>query len=199
MEVDNRPNIVCIMPDDTDFVWLSCYGGRTPTPHIDSIARYGVRFDAMYCSASACTPSRYSYLTGHYAGRCPDPHFIDENPIDEPYSVAWNTVLNGSMPSLGKVLQANGYRTGISGKWHAGRPRKELDLPSFDPEDDPDDPEVDAKLRVYQQVLSEEVKQTGGFDHTSSIIWGNCEGFPVKKLREHNVEWTTQGNSSALG
>ena len=190
---DRRPNIVCIMPDDTDFVWLHCYGGRTPTPNIDRIAEEGTRFDQMYCSASACTPSRYTYLTGHYAGRCPDPHFLAENPPDEPYSVAWNTVLNETMPSLAQTLRAHGYRTGIAGKWHVGRPRRELDLPELHEDDDPDDPEVDAKLHLYQARLQEEVRTSGGFDYAASIVWGNNESFPVARLREHNLEWITQG------
>lgn len=189
----SRPNIVCIMPDDTDFVWLGCYGGRTPTPHIDRIASDGVRFDEMYCAASACTPSRYTYLTGHYAGRCPDAHFLAENPTCEPYSVAWNSVLNAAMPSLGKTLQDAGYRTGISGKWHVGRPRREIGLPEFQEDDDPDDPEVDRMLREYQRRLQEEVRRSGGFDYAASIVWGNNESFPIEKLREHNLEWITKG------
>jgi len=191
--VTRRPNIVCIMPDDTDFVWLSCYGGRTPTPNIDRIAGAGVRFDQMYCSASACTPSRYSYLTGHYAGRCPDAHFLAENPKHEPYSVAWNTVLNAAMLSLGKVLQASGYRTGIAGKWHCGRPRRELGVPDLPRDADLDDPDVDAKLREHQDMLQDEVRRTGGFDYAASIVWGNNEGFPVAALQAHNLEWITQG------
>ncbi|MGC9522900.1 MAG: sulfatase family protein [Anaerolineae bacterium] len=193
MVTTSRPNIVCIMPDDTDFVWLSCYGGRTLTPNIDRIAAGGMRFEQMYCSASACTPSRYTYLTGHYAGRCTDPHFLAENPTDEPYSVAWNTVLNASTPSVGRVLRAAGYRTGLSGKWHCGRLRAELDLPELAEDADPDDAEVDAALRTYQAVLQEEVRQTGGFDYAASIVWGNNESFPVARLREHNLEWITQG------
>jgi arylsulfatase A-like enzyme len=188
-----RPNVVCIMPDDTDFVWLSCYGGRTPTPNIDRIAANGARFEQMYCSASACTPSRYTYLTGHYAGRCPDAHFLAQNPTSEPYSVAWNNVLNASMDSLGTVLQEAGYRTGISGKWHCGRPRAELGVPELHEDDDPDDPTVDAKLRRYQAILQEEVRRTGGFDVASAIVWGNNEGFPVAALREHNLAWITKG------
>jgi arylsulfatase A-like enzyme len=188
-----RPNIVCIMPDDTDFVWLSCYGGRTPTPNIDRIANAGVRFEQMFCSASACTPSRYTYLTGHYAGRCPDEHFLAGNPYDEPYCVAWNTVLNASMPSLGTVLRGCGYRTGLSGKWHVGRPLRELGLPELHADDDPDDPAVDIKLREVQAILQGEVRRTGGFDVASSIVWGNTESFPVAALREHNLEWITQG------
>lgn len=188
-----RPNIVCIMPDDTDFMWLSCYGGITPTPNIDRIADEGMRFDNMTCSASACTPSRYTYLTGHYAGRCPDPHFLSENPLDEPYSVAWNTVLNDEMPSLCRVLQAHGYRTGLAGKWHVGRPRSEMALPDLPAEADLDDPEIDGKLREYQKVLVDEVRRTGGFDYAASVVWGNNESFPIEALQEHNLEWITEG------
>lgn len=188
-----RPNIVCIMPDDTDFVWLGCYGGRTPTPNIDRIAAVGARFDAMTCSASACTPSRYSYLTGHYAGRCPDPHFLAENPPDAAYSVAWNTVLNADMPSLGTVLRAHGYRTGLSGKWHCGRPQGEMALPRLRADADPNDPKVDARLCEYQALLQQEVRETGGFDVAASIVWGNNEDFPVAQLQAHNLEWITQG------
>ncbi|MCJ7552076.1 MAG: sulfatase-like hydrolase/transferase [Anaerolineae bacterium] len=188
-----RPNIVCIMPDGTDFVWLSCYGGRTPTPNIDRIAEAGVRFDQMYCATSVCTPSRYSYLTGHYAGRCTDPRFLAENPKHELYNVEWNVVLNTGMQSVGKVLQANGYRTGHAGKWHCGRPRRELALPNLLQDADLDDPRVNATLQEYQRNLQDEVRRTGGFDYAAGIVWGDNESFPVAALREHNLEWITQG------
>jgi arylsulfatase A-like enzyme len=97
------------------------------------------------------------------------------------------------MHSLGSVLQSAGYRTGISGKWHCGRPRRELGLPDLAADDDPDDPEVDAKLHTYQRILQAEVRRTGGFDYASSIVWGNNESFPVAKLQTHNLEWITQG------
>ncbi len=190
---DSRPNIVCIMPDDTDFVWLSCYGGRTPTPAIDRLAAEGARFDQMYCSASACTPSRYTYLTGQYAGHCTDPHFLAQNPPDEPYNLAWNVVLNGDIPSLGHVLRANGYRTGIAGKWDVWRPVREMDLPFLAPDADLDDPAVDAQLRAYQAALAAEVRTTGGFDVAASIVVSNGEEFPIKALREHHLEWITKG------
>ena len=188
-----RPNIVCIMSDDTDFGWLGCYGGRTPTPHIDSLAARGVRFTHMTCSAPACTPSRYSYLTGQYAGRCPDEHFLATNPPDEPYNLAWNVVLNAHEPSLARVLRARGYRTGLAGKWHCGRSRHELVLPDLHADDNPNDPEVDARLRVHQAALQAEVRHTGGFDYAASIIWGDNESFPLAQLRAHNLEWITQG------
>ncbi len=191
---ERLPNIVWIMPDDCDFRWLSCYGGRTPTPAIDRIAAEGMRFEQMYCSSAACTPSRYSYLTGQYAGRCSDPQFRQDNPITDIYKVAWNLVINETTFTVSEGLRDyRGYRTGIVGKWHVGRDRNQLDLPAFDPDAALDAPDVDETLRRYQATLCSEVKHTGGFDYAASIIWGEIESFPVKQLRRHNLEWITRG------
>ncbi len=189
----NRPNIVCIITDDTSFDMLGCYGGNVLTPEINRIAEEGARFTQMYCAAAACTPSRYNYLTGHYCGRNLVPEFLEGNPTDEPYSVAWNTVLTENIPSVAGVLSANGYRTGYTGKWHIGRNRRALGVPDLAPDADPDDPAVDAKLREYQQILVDEVKKTGGFDEAASIVWGNNESMPIRKLQHHNLEWITKG------
>ena len=67
-----KPNIIVIMADDLGYGDLSCYGATTfKTPHIDKLAAGGQRFTSGYCSASTCTPTRYSFLTGNYAFRKP--------------------------------------------------------------------------------------------------------------------------------
>ncbi|MEX0332424.1 MAG: sulfatase [Puniceicoccaceae bacterium] len=60
-----RPNIILIIGDDIspDF---SCYGGQVETPHIDKLASSGLRFDNAYVTASSCSPSRCSIITGRY-------------------------------------------------------------------------------------------------------------------------------------
>ena len=64
------PNIVVIMADDLGYGDVSCYGATAlSTPHIDAVAAEGIRFTSGYCSASTCTPTRYSLLTGTYAFR----------------------------------------------------------------------------------------------------------------------------------
>ncbi len=193
MPEKKRPNVVCVITDDTDFDILGCYGGNVLSPNIDRLAEDGARFTQRYCAARACTPSRYNYLTGQYTGRCSAPDFLKQNPLDEPYSVSWNTHLTGDVPSLGSVMGANGYRTGYAGKWHVGQGLKNLGVLDFAPDDDPDDPDVDAKLHRYQAILQEEVRQTGNFDYAASIVWGNNEAMPVRKLQHHNLEWITKG------
>ena len=65
-----QPNIIVIMADDLGYGDVSCYGAKAVrTPAIDQLAREGVRFTSGYCSASTCTPTRFSLLTGTYAFR----------------------------------------------------------------------------------------------------------------------------------
>ena len=69
-----KPNIIVIMADDLGYGDLSCYGATDfETPHIDRLASEGQKFTSGYCSASTCTPTRYSLLTGTYASAARTP------------------------------------------------------------------------------------------------------------------------------
>ena len=60
-----QPNIVILFADDLGYGELSCQGNpEIPTPHIDSLAKNGVRFTAGYVTASYCSPSRAGLMTG---------------------------------------------------------------------------------------------------------------------------------------
>jgi len=191
-EADRRPNVVCVIADDTDFDRLGCYGGTALTPNIDSIARDGVRFSEAYCVSALCTPSRYNYLTGQYAGRCTDPAFLHGCPYTEPYKAEHNIFLTAPTPSLGGVMSRAGYRTAYCGKWHTGYPLRMLPVPRFDPDEDPRAPDVSRRLKQHQEVLAERVRRDGGFDYAASIVWGNCESLPLRALRHHHLEWITK-------
>ena len=69
-QASEKPNIIVIMADDLGYGDVSCYGATAyQTPNIDKLAAQGQRFTSGYCSASTCTPTRYSFLTGTYAFR----------------------------------------------------------------------------------------------------------------------------------
>ena len=61
-----KPNIIVIMGDDVGYGDVSCNGAtEITTPNIDALAERGLRFTSGYCSASTCTPTRYSFLPGN--------------------------------------------------------------------------------------------------------------------------------------
>lgn len=108
-----QPNIVLFIADDVsqDF---SCYGGPVKTPNIDALAAKGVLFEDAYVTASSCSPSRNSIITGRY----PHSHGAPE--------------LHMSLPEnqflFPTALRKCGYYSALSGKWHMG----EATRPAFD-------------------------------------------------------------------
>lgn len=99
-----RPNIVLILADDLGFSDLGCFGSTViETPNLDRLAAGGTRFTQFYNNAK-CAPSRASLLTGLYAQQtgCHGPPARLENSL-----------------TLAEALRPAGYRTWMSGKWHA--------------------------------------------------------------------------------
>ncbi len=107
-----KPNIIVVMADDLGYGDLSCYGADSfKTPHIDRLAAEGIRFTSGYCSASTCTPTRYSFLTGNYAFR------KKGTGIAPPNSPA---IIQPGTETIASLLRSVGYKTAVIGKWHLG-------------------------------------------------------------------------------
>jgi len=103
----DRPNIILAMADDLGWGDPSYNGGWIETPHLDDMARSGLRFDRFYSASAVCSPTRGSCLTGRNPQRLGIPH-------------ANRGRLEGAESSLAEVLGARGYVCGHFGKWHLG-------------------------------------------------------------------------------
>ncbi len=107
-----RPNVIVIMADDLGYGDVGCYGAQAiKTPNIDQLAAEGLRFTSGYCSASTCTPTRFSFLTGTYAFR------QKGTGIAPPSAPA---VIKPGTDTVASLLQKGGYQTAVIGKWHLG-------------------------------------------------------------------------------
>ncbi|KPL11026.1 MAG: hypothetical protein AMS26_20900, partial [Bacteroides sp. SM23_62] len=192
-EYGEIPNFIVIYTDEMQFSDLGCYGGAIPTPNFDSLASEGILFSNAYTTASMCTPSRYSIITGQFPGRCSAPSFAQENPADQPYNIAWNSWITADKKTLPRVLSGNGFVTGMAGKWHIGRVPEETVLPEFLPDEALDNPETEAQLVEQQAVYQELVQRLGGFDEAASVVWGNYDGHRLKALNFHKFPWMVKG------
>lgn len=109
---DRKPNVIVIMADDLGYGDLSSYGANAfATPHIDRLAAEGIRFTSGYTSASTCTPTRYSFLTGAYAFRRKGTGIAPPN---------GKLVVPPESVTVADLLKTAGYRTAVVGKWHLG-------------------------------------------------------------------------------
>ena len=136
-----RPNVVLIVTDDQGYGDMSCHGNPIlKTPALDALHGAGVRLTNFHVDP-CCSPTRAALMTGRYSSRVG----------------VWHTVLGRSLLRAGEttmadVFAANGYRTGMFGKWHLG------DGYPFRPQD-----------RGFQEALY----HGGGAIGNSPDYWGN--------------------------
>jgi arylsulfatase A-like enzyme len=108
-----RPNVIVVLVDDMGYGDLGCYGAPDiRTPHIDRLAREGVKLTDFYANGPVCTPTRAALMTGRYQQRVGLEWAISPGQ-KEPG-------LPASETSLARMLKGNGYATAIFGKWHLG-------------------------------------------------------------------------------
>lgn len=109
-----NPNILVILADDLGYGDVGCYNpqSKVPTPHLDRLAREGMRFTDAHSPSTVCTPTRYSLLTGQMAFR------INYRSVFA--GVGGPCLIKENQLSLPQMLRARGYATALMGKWHVG-------------------------------------------------------------------------------
>ena len=115
-DIQAPPNILLILADDLGYSDLGCYGGEIRTPHIDSLAKCGVRFTQLYNSARCC-PSRASLMTGLYPSQAGIGDFTTSEPSPD-RGPGYLGRLNDQCVTLAELLKPAGYGCYYVGKWH---------------------------------------------------------------------------------
>lgn len=116
---DRPPNIIHILADDVGYDDIGCFGSKDiSTPHLDAMAKEGMKFTSFYAPHSTCTPSRAALMTGCYAPRVGLPNVLFPNS---------KIGLSELEITIASLLKSRGYATACIGKWHLGH------LPQFLP------------------------------------------------------------------
>ena len=189
----DRPNIIMFLIDDQNPSSISAFGGETYTPNLDRMAEEGMKFTRAYVSSSVCTPSRYSFLTGRYAGNSHSKLYTEAvGSMENQGYPGFNVALERDKMNVGNVLREAGYMTGFVGKFHLKSP---LDFPEFYegeegwieiPNDAPPGPETSALFKHNERLMRRYLEALG-FSWAKNIYAGNMS----KPYSEHNAEWPT--------
>jgi arylsulfatase A-like enzyme len=188
--MSDRPNFLMIVVDQQRADWLSCYGHPViKTPHIDSLAREGWRFDEFHTASPVCMPNRASILTGRY----PSIHGLRYN----------GCALSGRANTFVEVLRNDGYQTAAIGKSHlqpfssndAPRPKGEEQQYNTDiPEAWKDDyqPYIHEEPGRYETIDEYDFPTPYyGFDYIDMVTSHGieCGGHYLQWLRKQAPDW----------
>ena len=203
-----QPNIVFIMTDDQSSIPLRDsdnqnqsrpfgFNGdsKVHTPIIDNLASNGIVFNNAFVSSSICSPSRYSILTGRYAGRSEGTNFLNGYPLGQLSRVANNIELEENTDNLPKLLQAAGYNTAFIGKSHIvdheflnTYTQGNFGFMAYDQTDDPYVEAISDAMKFNHDKWADRIKDFG-FDVVDAFYPANLRELKNDDLNVHNVEY----------
>jgi arylsulfatase A len=169
-----KPNIILILADDLGYGDLSCYDGVHSTPHLDRMAVEGLRFTDFHSTASVCSPTRASIMTGRY------PHYDGLDTYISP--VPGNTIgLDPENVTFPGLIKDVGYKTALFGKWHLG----------YEPKHNP----LNYGFEIFHGFLSGHVDYHSHYDRLGGFDWWHGreqkqeEGYTTHLITDKSVDF----------
>lgn len=176
------PNIVLIYADDLGYGDLAVYGHHTiKTPHLDQLARDGLRLTQYYAPSPLCSPSRAGLMTGRTPFRSGIRSWI---PAGTPVH------LEATEITLATLLKGVGYETFLGGKWHLNAG---LDLAD---QTQPDDHGFDEWVALHAFPIPHNRNPTNFFRNGEAL--GEVEGYTAQIVVDESIAWLAgRGQGSA--
>jgi len=193
----DKPNIVFILIDDQDMNQIGAYGADVYTPNMNRLAAEGIKFNNFYVSSTVCTPSRYSFLTGRYAGNSYSKLYTNQVGENNQGFPSFNVALEADNMNVATMMKSAGYVTGFTGKYHLTSAVDQPDLyvgegapiPGYHEGDNSNvvrSPEVSA-IFAHNEAWGRRYLKHIGFDWAKNIYEGNL----ANPYNVHNPEWNT--------
>ena len=185
-----QPNIVIVMADQLAPHFTATYGHPTArTPHLDALSQRGMRFDAAYCNAPLCAPSRFAFMTGQLISRIAAYDNASE--------------LRASVPTFAHYMRMLGYRTCLSGKMHFVGPdqkhgfqdRVTTDIYPSDFAWTPDWEAADERIDKWYHNM-QTVKESGIAEATYQIDYDDEVGFAARRWLMDRARDRAQGDAT---
>ena len=173
-----KPNFIIIMADDMGYGDASCYGGKINTPHLDRMAKEGMKFTDFHSSGNVCSPTRAGLMTGRYQHRAGIPGVINADPKVGAHHHGLNPDVE---QTFSKLLKEAGYATAISGKWHLGYTK------NFNP--------VHHKFDRFNGFVSGNIDFHSHYDRMEVFDWWENlelkkeEGYSTHLITKHAVDF----------
>ena len=170
-----KPNIILILADDLGYGDVGCYGGtHINTPHLDAMAKNGMRFTDFHSNGAVCSPTRAALLTGRYQQRAG---------IDSVISAAnhRHVGLATSETTFANQLKEAGYTTALFGKWHLGY------APEYNP--------LQQGFDTFRGFVSgnidyfSHIDQAGHEDWWQDVVLNNEEGYTTDLVTHHGLQF----------
>ncbi|MCS1409405.1 MAG: Arylsulfatase [Verrucomicrobia subdivision 3 bacterium] len=117
-----KPNFVFFLVDDLGYMDIGTNNPNTfyETPHINQLAREGMRFTNGYVANPVCSPTRFSIMTGKHPSRADATNFFSGQRSGRFLPAPFKDSMPLSETTIAEALQETGYRTAFFGKWHLG-------------------------------------------------------------------------------